>query len=113
MTSKRRTDLTPEAASDICMNQCRAGCCRGPLILRLSQAEAATLKQQALQLGIDLKSGFPSNTGGWLKFSDYPGERCPMLDPITFACHIYADRPQRCRDFPERLTPGCALSEYS
>ena len=34
-----------------------------------------------------------------------------MLDPDTWACRIYADRPGRCRDFPERLTPGCPLSE--
>ena len=113
MTSKRRADLTPEAASDICMNQCRAGCCRGPLILRLSKEEAATLKQEADRLGIDLRPALPGNAGAWLKFAEYPGERCPMLDPITFACRIYADRPQRCREFPEHLTPGCALSEYS
>jgi Fe-S-cluster containining protein len=113
MTSKRRADLTAQAASDICMNQCRAGCCRGPLILRVTGGEAALLKQRAEELGIDLQEGLSGDTGGWLKFAEYPGERCPMLDPNTFACRIYADRPQRCREFPERLTPGCALSEYS
>lgn len=113
MTQKRRADLPPEAASDICMNQCRAGCCRGPLILRLSGAEAATLKRRAEGLGVDLQPGLSGGSGGWLKFAEYPGELCPMLDPATFACRIYDDRPQRCREFPERLTPGCALSEYS
>ena len=35
----------------------------------------------------------------------------PMLDPETWACRIYEHRPRRCREFPERLTPGCQLSE--
>ncbi|MDA0734405.1 MAG: YkgJ family cysteine cluster protein [Chloroflexi bacterium] len=102
--------LTPESASDICMNQCRAMCCRGPLILTLTEAELRAFEQNALALGVALKVGKSPDAGGWVKFADHVGECCPMLDQSTFACRVYAARPQRCRDFPEKLTPGCAIS---
>ena len=102
--------LTPESATDICMEQCRAMCCRGPLILTLTQAEVLTFKQNSVALGVPLKLSKSPDNGGWVKFADHAGECCPMLDQSTFACRIYADRPQRCRDFPEKLTPGCAIS---
>ena len=113
MTSFHRQGFTPEAASDICMNQCRAGCCRGPLVLRLTPEEVTTLRRAAARLGVSLQPGLSASGGGWLKFADYPGELCPMLDPVTYACRIYAERPGRCRAFPERPTPGCAISGYS
>ena len=102
--------LTPEAASHICMHQCRAMCCRGPLILRLTAQEAMAIKEQAAALGVALQMSQAPDGGGWVRFSEHAGERCPMLDATTFACRIYKDRPQRCRDFPERPTPGCAIS---
>ena len=104
--------LTPEDASNICMNQCKAMCCRGPLILRLNQQEAPAFQQQANELGVEVQVGQAPDGGGWVRFSDYPGERCPMLDDATSACRIYQDRPQRCRNFPERPTPGCAISGW-
>ena len=103
-------DLTPEAASDICMNQCRAMCCRGPLILRLSGDESSRFEEQAMALGLTVKVDAAPGGGGWVKFAEHTGERCPMLDDTTSACRIYQDRPQRCRIFPERPTPGCAIS---
>ena len=102
--------LTAEQASRICMNECRAGCCRGPLLLELTAAEVDDFKRRAVALGLTVAVARRPDGGGWLRFADYPGERCPMLHPDTFACRIYADRPGRCRRFPERKTPGCAIS---
>ena len=103
-------DLTPDAATDICMNQCRAMCCRGPLILRLSGDESSRFEEQAMALGLTVKVDAAPGGGGWVKFAEHTGERCPMLEDTTSACRIYQDRPQRCRIFPERPTPGCAIS---
>ena len=103
-------DLTPEAASHICMTQCKAMCCRGPLVLQLTGKEVPAFKGHASSLGVDLVVGTAPDGGGWVRFSDHAGERCPMLDESTFACRIYEDRPQRCREFPQRITPGCAIS---
>ena len=103
-------DLTPEAATDICMNQCRAMCCRGPLILRLSGNESSRFEEHAMALGLTVKVDAAPGGGGWVKFAEHTGERCPMLEDTTSACRIYQDRPQRCRIFPERPTPGCAIS---
>lgn len=102
--------LTPQAASHICMHQCRAMCCRGPLILRLSSQEVPAFQAHAAALGVALHITQSPDGGGWVRFSDHPGNHCPMLDDSTSACRIYHDRPQRCRDFPERPTPGCAIS---
>jgi Fe-S-cluster containining protein len=104
--------LTPEEASRICMEQCRAMCCRGPLILELTRDEADLFRGHAARFGVDAQVTARPDGGGWVRFSDHAGERCPMLDPGTNACRIYQDRPQRCRDFPERPTPGCAISGY-
>ena len=102
--------LTAETASHICMEQCRAMCCRGPLVLRLTKDEVVDFKAHASRLQVESLVGEAPDGGGWVRFADHPGERCPMLDDATSACRIYEDRPQRCRDFPEKLTPGCAIS---
>ena len=44
--------LTPEAASRICMEQCRAGCCQGPLVLALTEDEVQPFTEQASTLGV-------------------------------------------------------------
>ena len=105
-------DLTPEAATDICMNQCRAMCCQGPLILRLVEDEPSVFEAKAAALGLTVKIDPAPGGGGWVKFAEHPGERCPMLEEATSACRIYEDRPRRCRSFPERPTPGCAISGW-
>lgn len=102
--------LTSEAASHICMHQCRAMCCRGPLILRLTWQEALAFKGHAAALGVALKMSQAPDGGSWVRFSEHVGKCCPMLDQAISACRIYQERPQRCRDFPERATPGCAIS---
>ena len=101
--------LTPEAASRICMEQCRAGCCQGPLVLALTEDEVQPFTEQASALGVTALVT-PAAGGAWLRFAEHPGERCPMLDPETSACRIYDRRPRRCRDFPTGPTTGCAIS---
>ena len=110
MSFFRIPGLTAGQASRICMAECRAGCCRGPLLLELTAGEAADFKRQAVDLGVTATVAEREDGGGWVRFADYPGERCPMLDADTFACRIYGNRPGRCRNFPERKTPGCAIS---
>jgi Fe-S-cluster containining protein len=67
---------------------------------------------KAAALGLIAKVDPAPGGGGWVKFAEHAGERCPMLDDTTYACRIYEDRPQRCRSFPERPTPGCAISGW-
>ena len=110
MPPYRTVGLTAEAASHICMNQCKAMCCRGPLILQLNMDEVQVFKGHAAALGVDLAIVQAPDDGGWVRFSDHAGEHCPMLDDATSICRIYKDRPQRCRDFPQKITPGCAIS---
>ena len=93
-------NLTPEEASGICMDQCRAMCCRGPLILRLEADEVAVFHREAVHLGTTADISPAADGGGNLLFLDHPGECCPMLDQATFACPIYEQRPRVCREFP-------------
>ena len=102
--------LTDTDASRICMTECKAMCCRGPLILELTAGETPAFAGNIAAMGLTPKIGRREDGSGWVRFSDYAGERCPMLDPATFACRIYESRPSRCREFPERKTPGCAIS---
>ena len=105
--------LTGPAASGICMSQCKAMCCRGALILQLTPDEVDGFKEQASKLGVEAQVAESADGGGWVRFADHPGEHCPMLDNATSACRIYQDRPRRCREFPEKLTPGCAISGWT
>ena len=106
-------NLTPEEASGICMDQCRAMCCRGPLILRLELDEVAVFHGEAVRLGTTADISSAADGGGNLLFLDHPGECCPMLDQATFACRIYEQRPRVCREFPRRPEPGCAISGWT
>lgn len=110
MPPNLKPGLTAEAASRICMHQCRAQCCRGPLVLQLSREEVIEWQGFAEGLGVAATIRRASDGNGWVRFSEHEGEHCPFLDNATSACRIYAHRPQRCRDFPERATPGCAIS---
>ena len=106
-------NLTPKEASRICMDQCRAMCCRGPLILRLEPDEVAVFHREAVHLGTTADISPAADGGGNLLFLDHPGECCPMLDQATFACRIYEQRPRVCREFPRRPEPGCAISGWT
>ncbi len=105
-----RPDLTEEEASRICMQQCRAGCCQGALYLRLSAAEVVAFRARAAALGVEALVEQAADGSGTMGFLEHEGARCPMLDPVSFACRIYADRPQRCRAFPDRARPDCPIS---
>jgi Fe-S-cluster containining protein len=102
--------LTLEAASRVCMHECRAGCCRGPLVLRLTAAEAQLFRTRALELGVELKLREAGEGSGQVAFLEHPGDHCPMLDDATSACRIYQERPARCRDFPDAPRPDCPIS---
>ena len=47
--------LSAAAASRICMDQCKAMCCRGPLILRLNEDEVPGFLDQAHRIGVEVK----------------------------------------------------------
>src|SRR5262245_13234978 len=102
--------LTPETASRICRHECRAQCCRGPLVLHLTAAEVPGFKAHATALGVEVKVREGAGESGSVCFLEHAGEHCPMLDDATSACRIYADRPERCKQFPEIPRPGCAIS---
>ena len=104
--------LTPESASRICMDECRAMCCRGPIILRLDPGEVTGFYRAAAELGTEVRISPAPDGGGNVLFLDQPGEHCPMLDPATAACRIYGQRPRVCREFPRKREPGCAISEW-
>ena len=110
MTFFLRPGLTLDDASHICMQECRAMCCRGPLVLDLGPEEVGNFLEYAEELGIEAQVTVGAGEKGWLKFADHEGEKCPMLDPDSLACRIYTARPRRCREFPEKLTPGCLIS---
>ncbi len=110
MPSYLAPGIDPSQASRICMEKCRAMCCRGPLVLELAATEVDDFLKQAERLQLVVRVQRSSSGGGWLKFSEYAGECCPMLDTKTFGCRIYENRPQRCRVFPTRPTPGCLIS---
>ena len=102
--------LTEETASRICRLGCRAQCGRGPQFLALSPDEAQSFAKHAADLGVSARIREVPGGGGQLRFLEHAGEHCPMLDEVTSACRIYADRPSRCREFPEKPRPGCAIS---
>jgi Fe-S-cluster containining protein len=102
--------LTLEAASHICRHECRARCCRGPLYLSLTATEVQMFWRHAAALGIVLRLEEMADGTGTVSFLEHEGECCPMLDNATSACRIYADRPERCRSFPEKPRPDCPIS---
>ncbi len=110
MASFLAPGLSSREAGHICMNVCRAMCCQGPLVLELAPSEVATFIAAGARLQVQVTVSAGLEGQGWVKFADHPGERCPMLDPTSSACRIYETRPHRCREFPTRPTPGCAIS---
>ena len=105
--------LDPQAATHVCMHECRAGCCQGPLYLQLEPSEVPGFRARAAVLGVELDVVEAPDGSGTVSFLEHPGERCPMLDVATSACRIYAHRPQRCRDFPDKPRPDCPISGFS
>ena len=110
MPSRLVPELSAEEASYICMNQCKAQCCQGPLLLELAHDEVDRFLSLAEGLKVEAKVSLSASGAGWLKFAEHPSQKCPMLEPETNACRIYDARPARCREFPWRKTPGCAIS---
>jgi Fe-S-cluster containining protein len=69
-----------------------------------------SFRAHARELGVALELREEPDGSGAVAFVEHDGERCPMLDAATSACRIYADRPHRCREFPDRPRRGCAIS---
>jgi Fe-S-cluster containining protein len=67
-------------------------------------------RTRAAALGVELKLREEADGSGSVVFLEHEGQRCPMLDDATSACRIYEHRPERCREFPEKPRPGCAIS---
>ena len=104
--------LTVEAASRICRHECRAQCCRGPLVLSLDPAEVLRFRAHAAAFGVELTLRENGDGSGAVAFLEHEGDHCPMLDGATSTCRIYEDRPHRCREFPDRPRAGCAISGW-
>jgi len=102
--------LTNTQASDICLNSCKAMCCRGELVLELKPDEVAHFRSLAHDIGVYANIIDRDGGTGWVFFAEHTGEHCPMLDDQTSQCLIYENRPERCRNFPERKIPGCEIS---
>ena len=81
---------------------------------------AATIRERAQQSMKRLRTGFPGNAAtGELDeenpaFADFANnEPCPVLDPATGTCDLYAARPMTCRIFgpPIRSADGIGVCE--
>ena len=110
MSKHIKVGLSTKEASDICINKCKALCCRDPYILTLLSNEIDSFTVMANNLGISLDIEISAAGEGWVRFSDYSEQSCPMLDSANSICRIYDNRPKRCRDFPDAVIPGCEIS---
>ena len=86
---------------------------------------AETIRARALALAATLREAFPGDAGngrlacedegGWDTFADLPeaDAACPVLDPETGRCELYAHRPMTCRLFgpPVRNEAGLGICE--
>lgn len=78
---------------------------------RQDRVRAEEIQMRALTLANDLRASFPGDfaTGAldpeesstWNEFADLPNADapCPVLDPTTGRCDLYAGRPLTCRIF--------------
>ncbi|MDE2781214.1 MAG: hypothetical protein OXI91_16290 [Chloroflexota bacterium] len=55
--------LSEQEASDICMNRCRAMCCRGPLLLELGPDEVEDFLANGERLQVKVKANRGVNNG--------------------------------------------------
>jgi Fe-S-cluster containining protein len=92
----------------LCVEQCRAACCRAPGSIELDGWELDSLRgstPQTLIVYAELET--PQVQRYRLNFSDHGGQ-CPMLaDDAT--CRIYVNRPACCHAFPSQPDPRCAV----
>lgn len=102
--------IDPGEVTNICINQCKAMCCRGPFILSLANYEFKEFERYSKELDRDLKPIYKDDGTVGIRFLDHIGGNCPMLNSDTSTCGIYQNRPKVCRDFPTKYTPGCLIS---
>ena len=86
---------------------------------------AASIQARAQQLVSTLRPQFPGDPGtgtltpetdeAWDRFADLPeaDAPCPVLDPVTGTCDLYAARPMTCRIFgpPVQNESGIGVCE--
>jgi Fe-S-cluster containining protein len=98
------------SVANICSVQCGAKCCRAPGQVIVSRQEATKLKALASQLKVKLVLLSAPILGHRLSLDfDKNGGKCPFLSRENL-CRIYEDRPEGCRNFPDRPTMGCLLN---
>ena len=88
----------------LCVEQCRAACCRAPGSLVLSEREAQRL---AMRVPGALTLYHEGGNRHRLNFSDHGGQ-CPALNDDS-TCRVYADRPVACHHYPSMPDPRCAV----
>jgi Fe-S-cluster containining protein len=85
-------------------------------------AKAAAVRHRAAESVQRLRPGFPGDpVTGQLdesdpRYEDFANdEPCPVLDPVTGACNLYAARPVTCRVFgpPVRSEDGIGVCELN
>jgi Fe-S-cluster containining protein len=85
-------------------------------LLRREPERAAAVKERAIDAWDSLSAKFPGDTSKGIltksakefdKFADKVGDMpCPVLDPDTGACDLYAQRPMTCRVFGPPVRSG-------
>ncbi|AFL88094.1 putative Fe-S oxidoreductase [Terriglobus roseus DSM 18391] len=106
-------------------NQCCSGVFRiGPLdaerlregLRLLGDEKAGLIRDRVRESVARLSPGFPGDTDTGLLFEDDDSlerfedfaddEVCPVLDPVTGTCDLYAHRPMTCRTFGPPVRTG-------
>lgn len=94
----------------VCSVDCGAKCCRQRTDVYISSDEVARLKSIAAKRGheFEAKTSMASPDHFFMELS---GEKpCSFLEGTL--CGIWQDRPDACRAFPLKKTPGCLLSGW-
>lgn len=92
-----------EATYELCVVECGGKCCSMDLRVNMTKDEAVRLAELAsgtIIMNYDetkSKSPYSMNIKGGCQFLR------------GGACSIHEDRPQSCRNFPYRPTPGCVV----
>ena len=104
MTVATSTGWVQAPSVALCVERCRAACCRAPGSVVLSHHEA---NRMALRSPTPLHLYDEGGNRLRLNFSDHDGH-CPMLEADA-RCRIYSDRPVACHRYPSQPELRCAV----
>lgn len=106
-------DMTPEELGNVCSKQCKAKCCRAPMIMSLTEKETATLRTLARSLKVDVViNQVPGERRYTLEQRDQTDEKCPFLTKDNL-CAIHDQRPNSCLTWPGfEKQQNCLLSGW-